>query len=177
MQQLYSTSMEILEILAEELNINKEWFLQQHVIDERPNYTTLRLLHYPSVPEDMPTGTERCGDHTDYGTITLLFQDEVGGLEVMNRAGEFVFVEPIKHAILLNTGDLLERWSGGINKATRHRVRAPADPKLRKQIRQSIAYFVHPLHRTIVEPLAGEKDLYSSVNAGDFVADIFARTY
>ena len=44
------------------------------------NATCLRVLHYPAVPEDVKKGTIRCGSHTDYGTITLLFQDNMGGL-------------------------------------------------------------------------------------------------
>ena len=47
----------------------------------------LRLLHYPPVPHGLPAGTVRCGEHTDYGTITLLFQDDVGGLEVGGLPG------------------------------------------------------------------------------------------
>ena len=40
------------------------------------------MLHYPPVPAGLPAGTARCGEHTDYGTVTLLFQDDVAGLEV-----------------------------------------------------------------------------------------------
>lgn len=61
---------------------------------------------------------ERLGDHTDYGTIMSLLQDDVGGLEMMTVDGKFIPATPIKHAILLNTGDLMQRWSGGIIKAT-----------------------------------------------------------
>ncbi len=62
-------------------------------------------------------GTERLGDHTDVGTITLLLQDEVGGLEVMNNDGQFIPATPLTHAILLSTGDLLQRWTAGKIKA------------------------------------------------------------
>lgn len=46
------------------------------------NKTTLRLLYYPALEQQLKEGQSRCGEHSDYGTITLLFQDSVGGLEV-----------------------------------------------------------------------------------------------
>ena len=51
------------------------------------NFTTLRLLHYPPLPteEEVKLGQVRCGEHVDYGSITLLFQDTSGGLEVGNE--------------------------------------------------------------------------------------------
>ena len=53
-------------------------------MESTKNATTLRLLHYPSIKEesDIKPGQIRCGEHTDYGSITLLFQDEMPGLEV-----------------------------------------------------------------------------------------------
>ena len=65
-----------------------QFFVRAHgKIGEGPatNCTTLRLLHYPAVTEVKETQL-RCGEHTDYGSITLLFQDENGGLEVVSRA-------------------------------------------------------------------------------------------
>lgn len=55
------------------------------------NCTTLRLLHYPSISEDtiVKPGQIRCGEHTDYGSITLLFQDDMPGLEVNINAISF----------------------------------------------------------------------------------------
>ena len=51
-------------------------------IDSEENKTALRLLYYPAVVDQLKEGQIRCGEHSDYGTITLLFQDSVGGLEV-----------------------------------------------------------------------------------------------
>jgi isopenicillin N synthase-like dioxygenase len=70
----------------------------------------LRLLHYPSVEREKLKG--RCNAHSDFGTCTLLFQDDVGGLQ-LEREGEFVDVEPIKGSVVFNIGDFLMRWSNG----------------------------------------------------------------
>jgi isopenicillin N synthase-like dioxygenase len=51
-------------------------------IGTKQNTSLMRMLHYPPLPENIHAGTERLGEHSDYGTLTLLFQDEIGGLEV-----------------------------------------------------------------------------------------------
>ncbi|EEP80977.1 conserved hypothetical protein [Uncinocarpus reesii 1704] len=78
----------------------------------------LRLLHYPPLPaswlEDQKYA--RMPSHTDWSTITFLFQDECGGLEAedINKKGYYMPATPIKDAIVMNVGDLLQRWSNGI---------------------------------------------------------------
>jgi isopenicillin N synthase-like dioxygenase len=77
----------------------------------------LRLLHYPAVAAaELESGrVARMPAHSDWSSITLLFQDECGGLEVEDpqRPGEFVPVAPIEGACVVNVGDLLMRWSNG----------------------------------------------------------------
>lgn len=89
----------------------------------------LRLLHYPSLPaaELQHDRRSRISAHSDFGTLTLLFQDGVGGLQVEDPKcpGRFVGVRPVRGAVLVNVGDLLERWSNGRWKSTVHRVVEP----------------------------------------------------
>jgi isopenicillin N synthase-like dioxygenase len=77
----------------------------------------LRLLHYPPVTAaDLESGkAARMPAHTDWSTITLLFQDNCGGLEIEDphQAGNFVPATPMKNACVMNVGDLLMRWSNG----------------------------------------------------------------
>jgi isopenicillin N synthase-like dioxygenase len=77
----------------------------------------LRLLHYPPVPAaQLENGSSaRMPAHSDWGSITMLFQDDCGGLEVENRhiPGQFIKATPLKNAIVMNIGDLLMRWSNG----------------------------------------------------------------
>lgn len=83
--------------------------------------TQSRVTHYfPMEPKDpsIPPGATRCGEHTDWGSITLLFQDNVGGLEVQRRDGSWMEATPIPDTVLVNAGQFLERWSAGGIKAT-----------------------------------------------------------
>jgi isopenicillin N synthase-like dioxygenase len=77
----------------------------------------LRLLHYPPIPavELENKSSARMPAHSDWGSITLLFQDDCGGLEVEHQKapGTFIPVQPLKNAIVMNVGDLLMRWSNG----------------------------------------------------------------
>lgn len=89
---------------------------------------TLRLLHYPKTDAQVfkkKEGTVRAGAHTDYGSITLLFQDMSGGLQIKSPNGKFVDATPIEGTIVVNAGDLLARWSNDIIKSTEHRVVEP----------------------------------------------------
>lgn len=86
---------------------------------EKPT-TFLRLLHYPTQPEE--EGLFGSAPHTDYGFITLLAQDDVGGLEVRNKAGDWVAAPPVPGTFVLNVGDILARWSNNRFVSTPHRV-------------------------------------------------------
>ena len=86
---------------------------------EKPT-TFLRLLHYPTQPEE--AGLFGSAPHTDYGYITLLAQDAVGGLEVKNKAGEWIAAPPIPDTFVMNVGDILARWSNDRFVSTPHRV-------------------------------------------------------
>lgn len=81
----------------------------------------LRLLHYLPIPaEDLEKErASRCNAHTDWSSITLLFQDDCGGLEVedVSKPGTFIPAEPIKNAIVVNAGDVLQMWSNGTSTA------------------------------------------------------------
>ncbi|KAI1406052.1 hypothetical protein F4819DRAFT_441473 [Hypoxylon fuscum] len=116
--------MEVMRAIAVGLGIDETWF---------DNYTdggdnTLRLLHYPEVKKDVFTinpGQVRAGAHSDYGSITLLFQDSRGGLQVKSPTGAFVDATPIEDTCVVNAGDLLARWSNDNIKSTIHRVVEP----------------------------------------------------
>lgn len=83
--------------------------------------TQSRATHYfPIEPKDpsIPPGATRCGEHTDWGSITLLWQDAVGGLEVQRMDGSWMEAVPFQNTVLVNAGQFLERWSAGGIKAT-----------------------------------------------------------
>ncbi|KAK7528131.1 thymine dioxygenase [Phyllosticta citriasiana] len=125
----------------------------------------LRLLHYPPVLARAlrQQAAARIGAHSDFGSLTLLFQDSVGGLEVESPPGQFRPAPPVDGAVLVNVGDLLERWSNGRWRSTVHRVGLPAH--LREAVegekedeemlrpRYSLPFFSAPDPDTIIEAL------------------------
>ncbi len=105
---------------------------------DRP-MAVLRLLHYPPAPARTETGQLGAGEHTDYGCLTLLATDAVGGLEVRTRSGEWLAAPHVPGAFVCNIGDCLMRWTNDIYVSTPHRVVSPAGRE-----RFSVAFFLDP---------------------------------
>ncbi|RBP11193.1 isopenicillin N synthase-like dioxygenase [Roseiarcus fermentans] len=101
----------------------------------RKPMATLRLLRYPAAAED----AAGAGEHTDYGNITLLATDDVGGLQARRRDGRWIDAPPRPGAFVVNIGDCLMRWTNDIYVSTPHRV-VNASPRERF----SIAFFFDP---------------------------------
>jgi len=80
------------------------------------------FVYYP--PQDAAMGEDQfgVGPHTDFGVLTVLCQDAVGGLQVQTLDGEWVHAPPIEDALVVNVGDLLGRWTDGAYRSTPHRV-------------------------------------------------------
>jgi len=173
----------VMRSIAIGLDLKEHFF--DNKIDEKCH--NLRLLSYPAIKTDIlqNEGQARAGAHSDYGTITLLFQDSVGGLEVQNpHTGEFIPATPIPETIVVNVGDLLARWSNDVLRSTLHRVVAPpakkiSDTETITPKRQSIAFFCNPNFSTDVSclPNCGEMVKYPPINTGDYIVGRLAVTY
>jgi len=132
---------------------------------DRP-MATLRMLHYPAASAEGEIGA---GEHTDYGNITLLATDEVGGLEARTRAGQWIVAPPMEGAFVVNIGDCLMRWTNDVYVSTPHRVVNRSGRE-----RYSIAYFFDPNPEARVEAIpscvaAGAAPLYPPVLAADYL--------
>lgn len=135
--------MSVMSAIAVGLGIDEHYF--DSFCDGGDN--TLRLLHYPEVSSKVfkeNKNTVRAGAHTDYGSITLLFQDMAGGLQVLSPNGNFIDATPIEDTIVVNAADLLARWSNDTIKSTKHRVVEPPTQAELHPARYSIAYFCNP---------------------------------
>ena len=86
----------------------------------------IRVINYPDQPVAPPAGQLRAGAHSDYGALTILKSENVpGGLQVLNRAGDWVDVEPPAGAFVVNIGDLMMHWTNDRWVSTLHRVVNP----------------------------------------------------
>ena len=108
----------------------------------------LRMLHYPPAPAEVLAGQLGAGEHTDYGNVTLLATDEVAGLMVRHRSGEWIAAPSVPNAFVCNIGDCLMRWTNDIYVSTPHKVVSPPG-----RHRYSIAFFLDPNPEAIVECL------------------------
>lgn len=114
---------------------------------ERPT-TWLRLLHYPAQAPNAPDDLYGSAPHSDFGFITLLAQDEVGGLQVQTPHGEWLDVPPQAGTFVMNVGQMLHQWSNGLLRATPHRVVNRSGRE-----RFSVPFFYDPNVATIIAPL------------------------
>ena len=168
-EQIRGVASTVMDAFALSLGLPERYFDPKHTGLTQ----TLRLLHYP--PVDNPKeGQLGAGAHTDYGTLTVLFQDDSGGLEVQNLEGEWVEAPPIPGTVLINNGDLVARWSNDRFKSTPHRV-VPR-PAAMKNGRLSIAFFSDPDPEVMIEAIPScvseeTPAKYPPISAGDYIAE------
>lgn len=126
----------VLQAIAHNLGLPRRQF------DEavREGNSVLRLLHYPPIPMDA-TGV-RAGAHGDINAITLLLGAEEGGLEVLDRDGRWLPINPPPGCLVINIGDMLERATNNVLPSTIHRVVNPP-PERRGVPRYSTPFFLH----------------------------------
>ncbi|KAM0062097.1 putative oxoglutarate/iron-dependent dioxygenase, non-hem dioxygenase domain-containing protein [Helianthus debilis subsp. tardiflorus] len=164
-KDLKKLSNKLLELISLSLNLpanRLEPFLKDQT-------TFVRLNHYSPCPApDLALGV---GRHKDAGALTILAQDDVGGLEVKRKTdGAWIFVKPTPNAFIINVGDIIQVWSNDAYESVEHRVRVNSTKE-----RFSIPFFVNPAHYTVVEPLAeltNEQNppKYKGYNWGKFFA-------
>ena len=140
-------------------------------IDEHGS--ALRLAHYPHVAGTIAPGQLRAGAHTDYGTLTILWTDGEPGLQVQTVTGEWVDVDPVPGGLIVNIGDLMQRWTNDRWRSTMHRVVAPTAATRRL----SIPFFHNANWDARVECLvADEEPRYPPTTAGQHLMDKFRAT-
>lgn len=142
---------ELMEVLAVGLGLAPTVFRDR--FGERP-HSLAKLISYPPTPPDM-AGVNA---HHDAGFLTLLLQHGVPGLQVLNPEGEWIDVEPVPGAIIVNLGEMLQSMTGNYLVATTHRVIAP-------RRRYSSAYFHGPDLRASLEPLDLDVSFAAAVQA------------
>ncbi|KAK1307229.1 Gibberellin 20 oxidase 1 [Acorus calamus] len=152
MNAMDGLGMVILDMLAHGLGLPHDFFTKN--FNKEKESTMIRVNRYPPCP--LP---ERClglGSHSDPHALTILLQDNVGGLQVQKGEGVWVGVRPIPNSFIINIGDTLEAWSNGRLKSVVHRAVVNRERK-----RLSIAYFMSPASDTVIDcPLELVRDGY-----------------
>jgi isopenicillin N synthase-like dioxygenase len=132
---------QLLSGIAEGLGLPREYFLEHYTRDPT---VLFRIFNYPPAPGKDQLGA---GEHTDYGLLTLLWQDEIGGLEVWHPDG-WLTVAPVPGSLVCNIGDMLERLTAGRYVSALHRVRnVSLEPRI------SMPLFLDPGFDAVLEPI------------------------
>lgn len=138
----------LLEAIADHLSLERAFFAP--TVSE--GNSILRLLHYPPVPFDGPH--IRAGAHEDINVITLLLGAEEAGLEVLDRDGRWLPINPAPGSLVVNIGDMLQRLTNHVLPSTTHRVVNPP-PERRGVPRYSTPFFLHFNPDYLIEILPG----------------------
>jgi len=153
-----------------------------HLYDRRLTGTNfgLRLNYYPPVlAEDDASGAARLLGHEDVDLFTLLPAPSIEGLQVLNRAnGKWVRLNAPAGAIILNTGDYMQRITNDILPSTTHRVSKPRDPAMRRRERVSFPFNVYLWEDEVLEVLPGlPNPRYPAIKALTFHTRITSKYY
>jgi isopenicillin N synthase-like dioxygenase len=165
----------VMALLAQAMRLPPAYFAPLYV----DPMVALRLLRYPPHPEGGDPRDIGAGAHTDYGALTLLAQDEHGGLEVLNPDGRWIAVPPRAGAFVVNIGDMVPRWTNNAYRSNPHRVinRNP-DGKPR----YSLPFFHGPRYDARIRcvpsflPLSG-LPAWPDCTAGEHLLEQYRRTY
>jgi len=137
----------LVEGLAMSLGIEASYFATRYTADP---FILFRIFNYPPAPASAPPEEGwGVGEHTDYGLLTILRQDGVGGLEVRTPNG-WIDAPPVPGSFVCNIGDMLERMTGGLYRSTPHRVRNTT-----ARDRLSFPFFFDPSFDAEIGPIDG----------------------
>lgn len=144
---------------------------------QRKPITIQRLLHYPPQQGKVSQEEIGIGAHTDYGFLTILSQDSVGGLQVRNLAGEWISAPPVEGTFIINIGDLVQALTNGRYSSTVHRVINTSGAE-----RYSIPFFLDADYDAVVEPLSScvsesNPAQYAPFTVGEYKYSRFVEVY
>jgi isopenicillin N synthase-like dioxygenase len=118
MGQQSALGQQVMALLALGLGLPADWFAAAYT--SQPTIL-FRIFHYPPLPASADSELQGVGEHTDYGLLTLLYQDDVGGLQVKHDSG-WIDVPHVPGSFVVNVGDMLERLTSGRYRSALHRV-------------------------------------------------------
>jgi isopenicillin N synthase-like dioxygenase len=164
----------LLRLMARSLDLPLDWFAPHYEMGS----SSIRLLKYPPQPAEAAFNQIGAGAHTDWGGLTILAQDDIGGLEVRNADGDWIRASPVPGTFVINLGDLMARWTNGIYNANMHRVKNNTSDK----DRYSIVSFNSPRPHVVIEPMPGcvtdgYPRKFPTCTAQEHIHEMFRRSY
>lgn len=155
--------------------------LPEHFFDDKidKHISMFRVLSYPPQTEAALPGQLRAGAHSDYGSLTVVLPDDKG-LQVFNKAGQWVDVPIVEGGLVVNIADLMMQWTNDQWVSTLHRVVNPPPDIANTNRRQSLVFFHQPNYDAMVECLPscltpGEQPKYAPVSSGDHLKSKFVK--
>ncbi len=116
--------------LALSVDLDADWFADGLAEPQ----CGIRLLRYPPQPAVTASNRLGAGAHSDWGSITILLQDDLAGLEVRNADGAWILATPIAGSFVINLGQMMERFTAGLYRANLHRVRNSSTERARYSV-------------------------------------------
>jgi isopenicillin N synthase-like dioxygenase len=154
------------------LDLDQNFFLQT---SNKP-LSRGSFVYYPDQSEKNTNEQFGASPHTDFGVLTVLAQDNVGGLQIKNREGHWIEAPPIQETLIVNVADLLHRWTAGAYKSTPHRV---INSSGRERLSIVLAYDPNP--ETVIDPrdIFGHdfKDGEPPITCGDYLDWRFDKAF
>jgi isopenicillin N synthase-like dioxygenase len=136
------------------LELPEDYFSKQHLYDDQSEDHLRYMLYHPrTLAADTKVQNTWSRAHTDFGSLTLLWSQNIAGLQLKTPAGAWKYVPPVDNGIICNVGDTLDFWSAGYLKSTVHRVVRPPEDQAHLR-REGLFYFVRPGNEVNIKPAA-----------------------
>ncbi|EAN77310.1 iron/ascorbate oxidoreductase family protein, putative [Trypanosoma brucei brucei TREU927] len=170
-RDMWAFMLVLLRAMARGIGIREDFFDDKFSVPQ----CELTVKHYPE-PKTHANGNTLRMEHSDYGIITILYQDSTGGLQVRNPDDKLVDVPPIEGSFVVNIGDMMEMWTNGRYRSTKHCVVS------RGKERYSIPFFCNPNPNALVKCLDNcysdtNPPKYPPVKASDWLLKRLADLY
>ena len=171
-KKVHKIAQDLMSGFALGLDLDKNFFLKT---SNKP-LSRGSFVYYPDQSEKNTNEQFGASPHTDFGVLTVLAQDDVGGLQIKNRHGNWMEAPPIPETLIVNVADLLHRWTAGAYKSTPHRV---INSSGRERLSIVLAYDPNP--ETIIDPcdIFGQnfKDGEPPITCGDYLDWRFDKAF
>lgn len=151
-QHTHDLASKVFRLFALILELPEDYFSSRHEYGLASEDHLRYMRYHPrTLVDDVKVERNWSRAHTDFGSLTLLWSQEIAGLQIKTQSGEWRYVPPVDGGIICNVGDTLAFWSAGYFKSTIHRVIRPPEDQA-SQFRLGLLYFVRPGDNVNIQP-------------------------